>query len=317
VDAQRIVSFLPSATEIVCALGLSERLVGVTHECDHPPQVRAKPVVVRSAIAVETMGLAEIDAAVRERVRDGRSLYEVDERLVRELAPDLILTQELCQVCAPSGNEVSQLLRSLPHQPRILWLTPKSIGEIFDNVRAVGQATGRTREADRLIGESRARLSRVAARLNGAGRRPRVFFMEWLEPVYGAGHWVPEMVELAGGVDVLGRKHADSVRVDWAEVLRQAPEVLVIGPCGFDLGKSARAAERLPTLPGWDELPAVRDRRVFAVDANSYFARPGPRVVDGVELLASLFHPGLAAWTGRGDAWERLPRPVGVEITDA
>jgi len=302
----QIVSFLPSATEIACALGLSEQLVGITHECDYPPEIMGKPVVVRSALPIEQMNQREIDKAVTERMRAGHSLYEVDEELLQELAPDLILTQDLCQVCAPSGSEVSQALNLLPKKPQIVWLTPMSIEEIFANVGELGEVTGRAKEAAELVATGRARLEQVAAMTRNLSYRPRVFCMEWLDPVYCGGHWVPEMVRLAGGVDALSIEGGDSVRIPWNEVLEWAPEVLIITPCGLNLEKTIGQASQLPTYPGWSSLPAVVGGRVFAVDANSYFARPGPRVVDGTELLAHLIHPQLFSWNGPATAYQRL-----------
>ena len=296
--AERIVSFLPSATEMACALGLGDRLMGITHECDYPAEVSGKPVVVRSAIPIETMSQAEIDAAVSERLRQGLSLYLVDEAAVRSIAPDLILTQDLCQVCAPSGNEVSQLLNQLPSKPRILWQTPKTLGEIFAAMRELGEATGRLTDADAFILNGRARLEAIAAVTRDLGHLPRVFCMEWMEPVYCCGHWIPEMVRIAGGRDGLGREGADSVRVTWDDVRRYEPEIMIIMPCGFELAKTVAEADRLPGFEGWNEIPAVRAGRVYAVDANSYFARPGPRVVEGTELLAHLIHPSLFPWNG-------------------
>jgi iron complex transport system substrate-binding protein len=302
----RIVSFLPSATEMVCALGLSEALVGVTHECDYPAAVQGKAVVVRAVLPVEQMSQGEIDAAVAQRIRAGLSLYQVDEELLRRLDPDLILTQDLCQVCAPSGNEVAQVLQLLPRKPRILWLTPRSLTEIFENLKELGEATDRQGEAAALISASQARLDRLAALTRNVPARPRVFCMEWFEPVYASGHWLPEMVEIAGGVDELGRKGTDSVRIDWTEVSAWAPEVLILTPCGFNLDQTVERARSLASYPGWADLPAVRAGRVYAVDANSYFARPGPRVVEGTELLAHLIHPELFAWPGPATAFRRL-----------
>jgi len=302
----RIVSFLPSATEMVCALGLADQLAGITHECDYPPEIRAKPVVVRPALPLETMSLREIDAAVSERMRAGASLYEVDEPLLRELAPDLILTQNLCQVCAPSGNEISRVLQSLPKKPEIIWLTPKSLGQIFENLREIARVTGTLEKAEAIIAEGRARLDFIAARASAAPHRPRVFCLEWVDPPYGAGHWMPEMVDLAGGIDSLSRRGADSVRVPWEAVVDWAPEVLVITPCGFKLAAAIEQTGQLFHRAGWTEIPAVKQGRVFAVDANSYFARPGPRVVDGTALLARLIHPDLFEWTGPRDAFARV-----------
>src|SRR6266851_3260758 len=302
----RIVSFLPSATEMACALRLGDQIVGITHECDYPPQVVGKPVVVRNVLPIEQMSQPEIDAAVTHRMRDGLSLYQVDEKLLQELAPDIILKQDLCQVCAPSGNEVAQALELLPNEPQILWMTPKSLEEIFDNLRELGQATDRVKEAEELIAAGRAKLEKIASITRALSQRPRVFCMEWLDPVYCSGHWMPEMVEIAGGVDALARKGTDSVRIAWNDVLEWAPEVLIITPCGFNLDKVIELTPQLFSNPGWSDLPAVRNGRVYAVDANSYFARPGPRVVEGTELLAHLIHPDLFGWEGPQEAFRRI-----------
>jgi iron complex transport system substrate-binding protein len=304
--ARRIVSFLPSATEMICALGLADRLAGVTHECDFPPEVRDKPIVVRSAVPTERMSQSEIDAAVTERLRQGLSLYQVDERLLQSIAPDLIVTQDLCQVCAPSGNEVAQVLSSLRTKPNILWLTPKSLAQIFENLRELGAATGRQQQAEGIIVDGRSRLERIAAQASRLRARPRAFCMEWIDPTYCSGHWVPEMVRIAGGIDELGRTGADSVRIPWSDVLHWAPEVLIVMPCGCELAKVAEQARQLFGYAGSSELPAVKNGRVYAVDANSYFARPGPRVVEGTELLAHLLHPSVFKWRGRSDAFVRL-----------
>jgi iron complex transport system substrate-binding protein len=308
--AVRIVSFLPSATEMACALGLAEQLVGVTHECDYPEEIKGKPVVVRSALPVENMSGQEIDRAVSERLQSGQSLYQVDEQLLRELNPDLILTQDLCQVCAPSGNEVTQVLNALRRKPQILSLTPKTLDGIFDNIRQLGAATGRSEQAEALIEDGRAQLDAIAAITRPLAHRPRVFCMEWLEPVYCCGHWVAQMVRIAGGKDELGREGSDSVRIAWADVLRWKPEILVLMPCGFDLKKTMARAQGLSRFSAWEDIPAVRSGRVYAVDANAYFARPGPRVVDGTRLLAHLIHPDRFDWTGPAVAFARLAANV-------
>jgi iron complex transport system substrate-binding protein len=297
---QRIVSFLPSATEMVYALGLGDALVAVTHECDYPPEVKNKPIVVRNVLPIETMSQSQIDIAVAERIRNGDSLYQIDERMLQQLAPDLILTQNLCQVCAPSGNEVSQVLHSLENRPEILWLTPKSVDEIFQNLGELGAATGSEDQAQLIIDDCRGRIDRLHRFAKETRDRPRVFCMEWLDPVYACGHWVPELVEMAGGVDELGRAGGESVRVSWEEVAGWAPEVLVIMPCGFNLQQTMKQIWNVfggyskTKSDGFKEfmnLPAVRTGLVYAVDANSYFARPGPRVIDGAEILAQIIHP--------------------------
>ena len=277
------------------ALGLGEALVGITHECDYPPEVKTKPVVVRAVLPLERMSQSEIDRAVADRIHQGLSLYEIDEQLLRELAPDLILTQNLCQVCAPSGNEVSQVIKALPKTPQILWLTPQSVSEIFDNVSELGAATGRTAEAEAVVNDCKSRLEALNDRTKDV-HKPKVFCMEWLDPVYASGHWVPELVKFAGGLDALGRERGESVRITWEELAAYAPEVLVIMPCGFNLQQTMKQIWSVfgrQTYSPFFDLPAVRAGRVYAVDANSFFARPGPRVVEGAELLARLIHPEL------------------------
>jgi iron complex transport system substrate-binding protein len=304
--ARRIVSFLPSATEMACALGLGDQLLGVTRECDHPREVRDKPLVVRSVLLIERMSQRESDTAVTERLRNGLSLYEVDESLIRDFAPDLILTQDLCQVCAPSGNDVARLLNALPTKPEILWMTPKSLEQIFDNLRELGETTRRLQRADGFIAASRARLEKIAAATRQVARQPRVFCMEWVDPVYCSGRWVPEMVLIAGGRDELGRLGSDSVRISWKDVLQWAPEVLIVMPCGCGAETAANHARQLFEYPSWSDLPAVQNNRVYPVDANSYFVRPGPRIIEGAELLAHLLHPGLFEWHGPQGAFRRL-----------
>jgi iron complex transport system substrate-binding protein len=303
---RRIVSFLPAATEMVFALGLGDQLAGVTHECDFPGEARTKPVVVRPSMDLDKMSLREIDVAVAACIGSGGSLYAVDENLMVQLKPDLILTQNLCQVCATSGNDLASVLKLLEPAPEILWMTPHSLAEIFENMRDLGRATDRSGAAQSCIQQCRARLERVAARSSQVSRRPRVFCMEWADPVYCAGHWVPEMVELAGGTDELARCGTDSVRIAWADVLEWSPEVIIFSPCGFSLEKALEQVGYLEAQPGWGDLPAVRNGRVFAVDANSYFARPGPRVVEGTEILAHLLHPELFDWNGPVDAFRAI-----------
>ncbi len=298
---------------MVCALGLSDSLVGITHECDYPESIKSKPVVVRNVLPIETMSQGEIDRAVAERMRQGLSLYQIDEKLLAELAPDLILTQNLCQVCAPSGNEVSQVLNLLPHEPQVLWMTPQSIAEIFQNLRDLGVATRQSQRAEEIIADGRARLARLSAVTNKLADRPRVFCMEWLDPVYACGHWVPEMVKIAGCTDEVGSDGQESVRISWERLAEWAPEVLVMMPCGFNLQQTMKQVWQhfgpyasFQHRATFFDLPAVRDARVYAVDANSFFARPGPRVVDGTELLAHLFHPNEFSWDGPADAFQQV-----------
>lgn len=302
---QRIVSFLPAATEMACALGLEAQLAGVSHECDFPRSVRGKPVVVHPALGFAALAPGSIDAAVSARLRNGESLYAVDETLLRSLDADLILTQDLCQVCAPSGNDVTRVLASLEHKPEVLYFTPASLADVWDNLRTLGDASGTRAAADTLITDALARLDRVRLRVAQAASQPRVFFAEWVDPVYSGGHWIPEMIEIAGGVDPLARRGTDSVRVAWEDVIAAAPEVIIVAPCGYSCADAVAQVPLLAKRPGWESLPAVRAGRVYAVDANSYFARPGPRLVDGIELLAHLIQPESVEWN-RGEAHKRI-----------
>lgn len=280
---RRVVSFLPAGSEIAYAIGAGPMLVGRSHECDYPAEVLSLPVVSRPALQLENLPQSEIDDAVAQQLSNAGTLYTVDEELLRELAPDVILTQDLCQVCAPSGNELTAAIAGLPKVPEVVWLTPQSLAEIQDNIRAVGRATGREQAAERLVSDGAARMQRTAAIAAGAPVR-RVVFLEWVGPYFSAGHWVPEMIALAGGHDPLGNSGADSQRISWEEVVAARPEIVVVAPCGY-------ALERATELAGG--LPRIGTATVFAVDANAYFARPGPRVSEGVELLAGMFHPEL------------------------
>ena len=298
----RIVSLLPSATEIVCALGLEDALVGVTHECDFPPSVKDKPRLTRSRISHETMTSREIDHAVRSQLDGHGSIYDLDEELLRELKPDLVITQELCEVCAVSYKTVESAARLLEGDVRVVSLEPNSIRDIFDTVRTVGELTGREKEAETLIGELAVRLDALAVLLTEIERRPRTLMLEWLEPPFAPGHWVPEQVALAGGDHAFGRAGEKSLTTTAEAVLEYAPEVVVLAPCGYYKEEilAALATARLPR--GWDELPAVRDGRVWAVDATSYFSRPGPRVVEGAEILARVLHPDIFGAPAERDA---------------
>jgi iron complex transport system substrate-binding protein len=289
----RIVSLLPSATEIVYALGLGDQLVGVTHECDYPADARRKPALTRSILTDPSLGSAAIDAAIQDLLRAGHSpgsIYHIDAETLREVAPTLILTQQLCDVCAVSFAEVQRAVASVGGECRVLSLEPTGIDEIMDSIEEVGRLCGVEETARRVVADLRARLRAVAAAVEGAPR-PRVLCVEWLDPPFTAGHWVPEQVRLAGGVEVLDRAGRHSERARWAGLLPLAPEVVVLLPCGFDLAGTIQEAHRTAPPPGWADLPAVRHERVYAVDGSAYFSRPGPRVVDGVELLAHILHP--------------------------
>jgi iron complex transport system substrate-binding protein len=292
----RIVSFLPAGTEMVYSLGAGSELVGRSHECDYPSSVVSLPVVSRPALDLAGASPEEIDASVSKQMENGDTLYAIDEVLLRDLRPDVILTQNLCRVCAPSGDELTRAVRKFNLQPEVLFLTPRSVDEIERNIVDVGRAIGRADEAESLVSTNRQRLASVRAAVAGAARR-RVVFLEWTEPLFSGGHWVPEMIALAGGEDPLGRPGQDSVRIDWDDVVNARPEMIIVSPCGYRLDRSIELARQMRRVSG---------AAVYAVDANAYFARPGPRVVEGVELLAHLFHPELVPWPKADRPWERI-----------
>lgn len=280
----RIVSLVPSATEILFALGLGDDVVAVTHECDYPPAARERPKVTRDTLPSD-LTAGQVDAAVRARTDQGLSIYELDRDLLRELRPDLIVTQALCPVCAVSYEDVRALAAELDPSPRVISLDPRTLGEALGDVRTLAEATGRRDAGVDLIQDAAARIDRV--RLAVRGRRPpRVAALEWLDPVYVAGHWTPQMIEYAGGLDVLGMPGEHSERRPWDEVAAAQPEIVIAMPCGYDAERA-----RAEALAYVDRLAALGARRVVAVDAAAYFSRPGPRLVDGLELLATILHP--------------------------
>jgi iron complex transport system substrate-binding protein len=292
----RIVSFLPAATEIAYAIGAGDDIVGRSHECDYPAEVLRLPVVSRPALAIAEMSQGEIDEAVASQLASGESLYQVDEILLRDLSPDIVFTQDLCQVCAPSGTELTRALRELPSKPDVLWLTPRTIAEVEQNVLDIGRATDRVLEAEALIADNRERIERVRVAVAGEVRR-RVAFLEWTDPLFCPGHWVPEMIDIAGGHDPSGVAGGDSRRITWDSVATDDPELIVVAPCGYGLSQSAEAARAITSAAG---------ARVVAVDANAYFARPGPRVAEGIELLAHLFHPDRFQWPHDTRPWMEI-----------
>ena len=298
----RIVSLLPSATEIVCALGLEDALAGVTHECDYPPSVTDKRKLTASHISHETMSSVEIDHAVRRQLDGHGSIYSLDEEVLRALRPDLIITQELCDVCAVSYKTVRKAARLLEGDVSIVSLEPTTIRDIFGNIRTVGELTGREAEAEKLIGELSARLDALTAALVGVERRPRTLMLEWLEPPFAPGHWVPEQVALAGGEASFGRAGEKSYVATAEEIRDYAPEVIVLIPCGYYKEDTINALARARLPEGWNNLPAVREGCVWAVDATSYFSRPGPRVVEGAEILARILHPEVFGAPGEHEA---------------
>jgi iron complex transport system substrate-binding protein len=295
VAAVRIVSLVPHATELLFALGLGDRIVGVTHECDFPPEALELPQVTRDVLP-QNLGPAEIDAAVRERTERGESIYALDTELLRELEPDLIVTQDLCPVCAVSSDDVRALAAELSPQPQVIALDPTTLGETMADVRTIAQATGARDAALDLIARQRSRIDAVRRAVRGAEPVP-VAAIEWLDPVFVAGHWTPQLVELAGGLDVLGLPGERSEQSTWESVAAAEPRVVVCMPCGYDalrsLEEAVAYAPRLATLGA---------EQIVAVDAAAYFSRPGPRLVDGLEVLAHLLHP------------DRVPEAPGVAL---
>jgi len=280
----RIASLVPSATEMLFALGVGDRVVAVTHECDHPPEAARLPQLTRTVLP-PGLSAEEIDRAVKARVAEGRALYELDAELLARLAPDLIVTQAICAVCAVSYEDVVALAARLPSRPRVLQQDPSTLGEMLEDVIRLGEATREPELAHELRGDLEGRLATVRAAVAGAAE-PRVVALEWLDPPYVGGHWVPEMISIAGGEDVAGPPGLKSPEVDWGALAALKPDVAIAMPCGFYLDEARKQA-----LEQWERLAALGARRVFAVDGASTFSRPGPRLIDGVELLAHLLHP--------------------------
>jgi len=282
----RIASLVPSATEMLFALGLGDRVVAVTHECDHPPRARSLPHLTRTALD-DGLDAGQIDAAVKRTVGEGRALYELDEELLAELEPDLIVTQAVCDVCAVSYEDVVSIASRLPGEPRVIQQDPSTLGEMLEDVIRLGEATGLEAEAHLVRGELEGRLASVRGAVSSAGE-PRVVALEWLDPPFVGGHWIPEMISIAGGEDVAGPPGLKSPEVRWGALAALGPDVVVAMPCGLHAGEShAQAVEH------WDRIASLGADRVYAVDAASTFSRPGPRLVDGVELLGHVLHPDL------------------------
>lgn len=280
----RIASLVPSATEMLFALGLGESVIGVTHECDYPPQAAKLPHLTATVLP-EGLDAGEIDAAVKEVIGEGRALYTLDEERLAELAPDLIVTQAVCEVCAVSYDDVVTVAKQLPNNPRVLQQDPSSLGDVLEDVVRLGEAAGIGAHAQEAREELERRLNAVRAAVEGAPR-PRVLALEWLDPPFLGGHWVPEMISIAGGEDVAGQPGQKSPQVEWGDLADLDPDVIVAMPCGYYLDDS-----RAQVQEHRERLCSLKADRLFAVDAASTYSRPGPRLVEGVELLAHLFHP--------------------------
>jgi iron complex transport system substrate-binding protein len=301
----RICSLVPAATEILFALGLGDDVVGVTHECDWPPEAPTRPAVTASLLETSDLPSGEIDRAVSEAAEDGHPLYAVDERLWAEIEADAVVMQELCEVCAVSRNQVEEVMSARPLDVDVIDFSPTTLDGILACIVGLGVRFGSEGAADELVAGMRTRLERVRAALAEVESSPRVFVAEWLEPPYAAGHWVPEMVALAGGTDVAGMSGERSYRLRWSDVTRLEPEVVVLAPCGFDLDRTLTEVVTLDLSAHLLGTPARLESKVFAVDANGYFSRPGPRLVDGIELLAYLLHSEAYSDPG-GVPWSRV-----------
>jgi len=288
----RICSFFASATELLYALGCGRWVVGRSERCDYPPQALSKPVVARSRIASEKLSSRGIHEAVEGLRRRGEHQYQIDVELLKRLRPDLVVTQELCNVCAAGHPEVVEAIQQMNPVPQTVTVSARRFGELFDSIDALGIATGRRQRAKQLESRLRQEVEGIRHRLDRAGKRPKVWCAEWLDPLLAAGHWIPELVEMAGGLDVAGIVGEDSASVTWEQVRKANPDVVIVMPCSFSLQRTRRVFPLLSRRPGWEKLSAVRSGRVFVVE-NSFFHRPGPRLVKGLKLMAALFHPEL------------------------
>ena len=289
----RIVSLLPSATEILCALGLEENIVGITHECDFPPGIETKPHLTQSRISRETMTSSEIDHAVRSQLDGHGSIYDLNEKLLAELKPDLILTQELCEVCAVSYKTVQKAARIFADDATVISLEPNTIAEIFENIKTVGEICQIPERAETVTGNLQNRLNKIREKTEKLKNQPKVFMLEWLEPPFAPGHWTPEQVEIAGGFCLLGKAGAKSVTTTFEAVCESKPEILVLIPCGYHAQDVLRQLPKTNFPESFRRIPAVEIGNVWTLDASAYFSRPAPRVIDGAKILAKIFHPEI------------------------
>jgi len=302
----RICSFLPSGTEIVYALGLGDSLYGVSHECDYPPAAKYKPRVVRSQFDSVHYTSREIDRLVSEMASRGERIYEVDLVALRQARPDLVITQELCEVCAISLEDVERASLQLDVQPTLVSLDPHGLDDILRDIEKVGKLTSTEAEASKLTSELKARIDVVRSRSASADSKPKVACIEWIDPLIIAGHWVPEMVQLAGGFDGMVQPGAPSRRIELEDLVVYEPDVLILMPCGMNVVRAIEDFSLIDDLKRWRELPAAREGRAYAVDAGALFSRSGPRLVDGLEVLARLIHPELFS--------DQVPKQAGLQL---
>ena len=302
----RIVTLLPSATEIVCALGFEDQLVGRSHECDFPPSVVRLPALTDAKFNPEGTS-AEIDQRVKKIVADALSVYRVDAARLRELRPDVIVTQSQCEVCAVSESDVEAAVAEwLGARPQIVSLAPYGLDDVFTDMQRVADALGTSARGVELVASLRARLSAIAERARNAAPRPRVATIEWIDPLMAAGNWMPTLVEMAGGSNLFGTAGEHSPWMKFDELAAKDPDVILISPCGFNMDRAAKDMPMLTELAEWPQLSAVRNRRVFMADGNQYFNRPGPRIAESLEILAEIVHPELFQFGHEGSGWRRL-----------
>ena len=290
----KIISLLPSATEIVCALGLEANLVGITHECDYPESIKNRPALTRSRISHETMSSREIDHAVRSNLDGHGSIYNLDEKRLQELKPDLIITQELCEVCAVSYKTVQKAAKTYVADATIVSLEPNTIADVFDNINTVAELCGVPEKGKSVVADLQKRLDKIEEKLNEYEQNSKsVFMLEWLEPPFAPGHWVPEQTKIAGGFSLMGEAGKKSVTTTFEAIYESQPEILVLIPCGYYIADIVRQIPQTAFPSNWRELPAVKNNDVWAVDASAYFSRPAPRIVDGAEILAKIINPQI------------------------
>jgi iron complex transport system substrate-binding protein len=302
----RVVSLIASATEIVCALGLEEHLVGRSHECDYPPTVQRLPACTAPRFDVHGSS-ADIDRRVKDVLRDALSVYRVDSEKLGQLRPDVIVTQSQCEVCAVSLRDVEQAVGSwVTSRPRIVSLHPNALADVWTDIGLVAEALGVPERGRELNERLQKRMAEIARRTHTLPDRPGVACIEWIEPLMAAGNWMPELVEMAGGVNLIGAAGKHAPRLTWGELAALAPEMVLILPCGFDIARTRQDLALLTARPEWPGLPAVRQRRVYLLDGNQYFNRPGPRLVESLEILAEILHPNTFRFGHEGSGWQRL-----------
>jgi iron complex transport system substrate-binding protein len=305
-STQRIVSLLPAATEIVCALGAMDRLVGRSHECDYPPEIRALPACTSAKLEAGADSAA-IDRQVKNLLRDATSIYIVDTAKLRELQPDVIVTQAQCEACAVSLPEVEAAVAGwLGSRPQIISLSPARLADVWEDIRRVASALGLPDGGRAVLASLKNRVVNIIEKTCVLKQRPSVACVEWIEPLMAAGNWVPELVELAGGANAAGEAGKHSPWMDWETLRRLDPEIIIVMPCGFDLARTRTEAAALVRQPGWSRLRAVKKSRVMLADGNQYFNRPGPRLVESLEILAEIIHPGRFKFGHEGKGWEPL-----------